>query len=403
MVSLDPTKKVIVTITGRDVPGITSSLTEILNRDGVLLLDIEQAVTHGLLSLSMVIQFVGDAGDDKAVLKDLLFKAKELGVNLDFMVVDGEETLRSSNQQFAITLMSDDLQARHVAAISAVLARRAVNIDSIRKLNERGLFCLELITYTDAGMDLSALKDDLLKITTRYPRLDIAVQRESLYRRAKRLIVMDMDSTLIQVEVIDELAKRAGVGEKVAEITERAMQGEISFDESLHERVSLLKGLGEADLKYVAEQIPLTPGADVLIKTCKRLGYKIALISGGFSYFGDFLKEKLGLHYVYTNQLEMRDGKLTGKVIGPIVNAERKAELLEQIAKAEEVPLESVIAIGDGANDIPMLKKAGLGIAFNAKAKTRLAAPAAVNQRTLQAILYLLGITDKDVDEVGRL
>ncbi|HRK01983.1 MAG TPA: phosphoserine phosphatase SerB [Oligoflexia bacterium] len=400
---LDPRKKVILTITGRDAPGITSSLTAILNRDGVLLLDLEQSVTHGLLSLSMVIQFVGEEGDDKAVLKDLLFKAKELGVALDFTVVDGDEMLRSSNHQFAITLMSDDLQAKHVAAISAVLARRGVNIDSIRKLNERGLFCLEMLTYTSANMDLGALKDELLKVSTRYPTLDIAVQRESLYRRAKRLVVMDMDSTLIQVEVIDELAKRAGVGDQVAAITERAMQGEIGFDESLYERVALLKGLTEADLKHVAEAIPLTPGADILIKTTKRLGYKVALISGGFSYFGDYLKEKLGLHYVYTNQLEIIDGKLTGRVVGPIVNAERKAELLEQIARLEEVPLESVIAVGDGANDIPMLKKAGLGIAFNAKLKTRRAAPAAVNQRTLHSILYLLGITDKDIDEVGRL
>ncbi|MEW6055883.1 MAG: phosphoserine phosphatase SerB [Bdellovibrionota bacterium] len=395
-------KQVVVTVTGRDVPGITSGLTEILNREGVRLLDMEQAVTHGLLSLSMVVQFVGAASGSAEVLKDLLFKAKELGVNLDFTVVEGDAPIRSSAQQFAITLMSDDLQARHVAAISAVLAKRKVNIDSIRKLNEGGLSCLELITYTNSQIDVGGLKDDLLKTTARFPRLDIAVQRENLYRRAKRLVVMDMDSTLIQVEVIDELAKLAGVGPQVVEITEKAMAGQMDFDDSLKQRVSLLKGLTESDLKRVADAIPLTPGADVLIKTLKRLGYKIALISGGFSYFGEKLKEKLGLHYVYTNTLEIVDGKVTGRLTGSIVNAQRKADLLELIAQQEGVPLESTIAIGDGANDILMLKKAGLGIAFNAKKKAQEAASAAINQKTLASILYLLGITDKDVEEVVR-
>lgn len=403
--SRDPSaenKQVVVTVTGPDVPGITSGLTEILSRDGVRLLDMEQAVTHGLLSLSLVIQFVGGDSSSTAVLKDLLFKAKELGVSLDFKVVEGDAQLRSTAHQFAITLMSEDLQAKHVAEISAVLARRKVNIDSIRKLNEGGLSCLELITYTSSQIDVSALKDELLKVASKFPRVDIAVQRENLYRRAKRLVVMDMDSTLITVEVIDEMAKVAGVGDKVAEITERAMAGEIDFDESLRQRVALLKGLTETEMRALAEKIPLTPGAEVLIKTLKRLGYKIALISGGFSYFGERLKEKLGLHYVYTNELEIVDGKVSGRTKGSIINAQRKADLLELIAQQEGCSLESVIAIGDGANDILMLKKAGLGIAFNAKAKTREAASAAINQKTLASILYLLGITDKDIEEVAR-
>lgn len=395
-------KQVLITVTGRDVPGITSALTEILNREGVRLLDIEQATTHGLLSLSLVIQFTNASGEDAQILKDLLFKAKELGVDLDFRVIEGETKLRSSKHQFAITLMSDDLSARHLAAISAVLAKRHVNIDSISKLNEGGLGCVELITYTNSQIDIGALKDDLLKVASRFPGLDIAVQRENLYRRAKRLVVMDMDSTVITVEVIDEMAKLHGVGEQVKHITEQAMQGHLDFDDSLKQRVSLLKGMTEGDLKKVAETIPLTPGADVLVRTLKRLGYKIALISGGFSYFGERLKEKLGLHYVYTNVLEIVDGKLTGRVTGPIVNAQRKADLLELIAQQEGVTTDSVIAIGDGANDILMLKKAGLGIAFNAKKKTREAASAAINQNSLASILYLLGITDKDIEEVTR-
>lgn len=395
-------KQVLITVTGGDVPGITSGLTEILNREGVQLVDIEQATTHGLLSLSMVVQFVGSNGEDAQVLKDLLFKAKELGVNLDFKVLEGETKLRSSQHQFVVTLMSDDLSARHLAAISAILAKRKVNIDSIRKLNEGGLGCLELITYTNSQIDLGALKDDLLKVASRFARLDIAIQRENLYRRSKRLVVMDMDSTVITVEVIDELAKLYGVGEQVKAITEQAMQGHLDFDDSLRQRVTLLKGMREEDLKRVAETIPLTPGAEVLVKTLKRLGYKIALISGGFSYFGEKLKEKLGLHYVYTNVLEIADGKVTGRLVGSIVNAQRKADLLEMIAQQEGMPLESVIAIGDGANDILMLKKAGLGIAFNAKKKAREAASAAINQNSLASILYLLGITDKDIEEVTR-
>ncbi|MBI2605188.1 MAG: phosphoserine phosphatase SerB [Deltaproteobacteria bacterium] len=398
----NPGKQVIVTITGKDAPGITSSLTEILNREGVRLLDIEQSVTHGLLSLSIVIEFAETGGDEAAVLKDLLFKAKELGITLDFIVVEGEAVLRSSSTQFAITLMSGELQARHVAAISAVLAKRRVNIDSIRKLNEGGLSCIELITYTNSEIDIAEVKDDLLKVAGRFSGLDIAVQRENLFRRAKRLVVMDMDSTLIQVEVIDELAKLYGVGRQVGRITERAMAGELDYDQSIRERVGLLKGLSESRMKEVADQIPLTPGADTLIRTLKRLGYKIALISGGFSYFGNHLQEKLGLHYVHTNELEIQNGVLTGKLLGPIVNAERKAELLESIAAEEGVPLESTIAIGDGANDVLMLKKAGLGIAFNAKKKARSAADAAINQKTLASILYLLGITDKDIEEVSK-
>lgn len=396
-------KRVVVTVTGRDVPGITSGLTEILSLEGVRLLDIEQATTQGLLSLSMVIEFTRGDASQAAVLKDLLFKAKELGVNLDFVVVEGDAVLRSTETQFAITLMSQDLQAKQIASIAQVLANRKVNIDTIRRLNEGGLSCLELLTYTNSQIDLSALKDDLLKAAAQFPQLDIAVQRENLYRRAKRLVVMDMDSTLIQVEVIDELAKLAGVGEQVQAITELAMQGHMDFDESLRQRVVLLKGLPESEMKSLAERIPLTPGAEVLIKTLKRLGYKIALISGGFSYFGERLKEKLGLHYVYTNVLDIEDGKITGRVIGSIVNAQRKADLLELIAQQEGVSLESVIAIGDGANDILMLKKAGLGIAFNAKRKTREAASAAINQKTLASILYLLGITDKDIEEVSRV
>ena len=390
-------KKVVISVSGRDKPGITSSLTALLDREGVELYDIEQSLTHDILSLSIVIGLHADHSHSDSVLKDLLFKAKELQIGLDFQVLENDLWVRSSQQQFAITLISNHLQPRHIAAISAVLAKRHINIDRIRKLNESGLSCLELIAYTHNTVELNDLKDDLLKIASRFAHLDIAVQRENLHRRSKRLVAFDMDSTLIQAEVIDELAREANAYEQVARITEHTMQGHIDFDESLRQRVALLHGLPQATLERVYQRIELTPGADVLTRALKKLGYKTALISGGFTYFAERFKERLGLNYAYSNQLEIVDGRLTGLVTGPIVNDTRKADLLELIAQQEGIPLESVIAIGDGANDIPMLKKAGLGIAFNAKVKARESASAAINQKTLASILYLLGITEKEV------
>ncbi len=395
----DPKKKTIVTITGKDKPGITSVLTDILNQEGVGLLDLEQSVTYGQLSLSMVLEFNYKINYD-TIIKDLLFKTKELDLNMDYKSINGETLLRAPSSQFVVTLLASKILPKHISSVAKVLAEQSVNIDSIRKLNERGLSCVEMILYTNSKIDLNQLKTNLLKISTSQPSLDIAVQKENLYRRAKHLVVMDMDSTLIQIEVIDELAKLYGVGKEVSAITEKAMAGEIDFDESLKQRVALLEGLPEKLLHEFADRIPLTDGAEILIHTLKKLGYKIALISGGFSLFGKKLQSKLGLHYVYTNVLQIKDGKLTGLVEGPIVNAQRKADLLEMIAQQEGIPLESTIAIGDGANDILMLKKAGLGVAFNAKAKTREAASASINQKTLASILYLLGITDQDVANV---
>lgn len=398
---------ILIMITGKDVPGITAALTAILDQPEVQLIDIEQARTHGMLSLSFVIEIVDADKNSESVLKDFLFKTKELKLHLDFEVLDDEnhpdKQLRSPSQQFAVTLMSEDLQAKHLARISEVLAAQNVNIDSIRKLNQKGLSCLELIAWTDFRVDMMALKGELLKAAGQFPLLDIAIQKENLYRRSKRLVVMDMDSTLIAVEVIDELAKRWGVGPEVQRLTEEAMAGKIDFDESLAQRVALLKDMPQTELKKVADQISLTAGAEILIQTLKKIGYKIALISGGFSYFGEILKQNLGLDYIYTNNLEIQEGKLTGRLMGPIINADRKAQLLESIAKQEGLSLESVIAIGDGANDIPMLQRAGLGIAFNAKKKTREAASTVINQKNLASILYLLGITDMDIAEVSAM
>jgi phosphoserine phosphatase len=249
------------------------------------------------------------------------------------------------------------------------------------------------------GRDSDALKRTLLAVATS-AGFDVSLQRESLYRRSKRLVVLDMDSTLIQIEVIDELARAAGVGADVARITERAMQGEMDYDESLRQRVGLLAGLDVAVLDKLAADLPLTDGAETLVRVLKRLGYKIAVISGGFSRAAEALKRRLGVDYAYSNNLEVQGGKLTGRVVGPIVNAQRKAELLETIAQAEGVLLDQVIAVGDGANDALMLERAGLGIAFHAKPKLREAADTSISAAGLDAILYLLGFSARELQEV---
>jgi phosphoserine phosphatase len=232
--------------------------------------------------------------------------------------------------------------------------------------------------------------------------IDIAVQKENLYRRAKRLVVLDMDSTLIQIEVIDELARLAGVGEQVAAITERAMNGELDFQQALRERVGLLKGLSAGALEQVYRDLPFTPGAKNLIRILRRLGFRTAVISGGFDFFTDRLKAELGLDYAYANDLEIVDGLVTGQVVGAIVDGQRKAELLAEIAEREGITLSQVIAIGDGANDLPMLGRAGLGIAFNAKARVREQADYHINQGSLDSILYLLGIAEWEMAELSK-
>jgi len=302
-----------------------------------------------------------------------------------------------------LTAIGPTLGAPHLHALASVLAGEGANIEKIGRLSENSLASVEMHALLPADRDSDALKRTLLAVATS-AGFDVSLQRESLYRRSKRLVVMDMDSTLIRIEVIDELARAAGVGAEVARITERAMQGEMDYDESLRQRVGLLKGLDAAVLDRIAADLPLTDGAETLIRVLKRLGYSIAVISGGFSRAAEALKRRLGIDYAYSNNLEIQggiNGKLTGRVIGPIVNAQRKAELLETIAQAEGVLLDQVIAVGDGANDALMLQRAGLGIAFHAKPKLREAADTSISSSGLDAILYLLGISAQELEEVG--
>lgn len=393
-------RMILLTMTGPDRPGIIAAVTGQIAEAGARIRDIEQTVTHTLLSLSIVIDFPTGESDKKPLIKELLYLAKEVGLDLDFSVIgEADYRRKSTRDAHVVTMMGGEVSALAIARVGKILAEHGVNIERVSKLNQGDLRCVELLVTAPPELDVRTMNRQLLHAGTRLG-VDIAVQRENLYRRAKRLVVMDMDSTLIQIEVIDELARIAGVGEEVAAITERAMNGELDFPAALRERVALLQGLSAAALEEVYRNIPFTPGAKTLVRVLKRLGFKTAVISGGFSYFADRIKEDLGLDYAYANELEIVDGLVTGRLSGQIVDGGRKAELLEEIAAKEGVTLDQAIAIGDGANDLPMLGKAGLGIAFNAKARVREEADYHINQQRLDSILYLLGISEREMAEI---
>jgi phosphoserine phosphatase len=337
---------------------------------GGLLLDIEQVVVRGHLTLGMLIGI----HEDRGVLKELLFAAKELGMGLDFYPVSG--SLASASRQaprYVVTVIGKTLGAAEMHALSTLLAEYHANIAKISRLSHGELRSIEVHVDLAESTDPGPLKEALLRLGMS-SLFDIALQREGIFRRSKRLVVLDMDSTLISVEFIDELARAHGVLDQVAAVTEAAMAGEMDYDESLRRRLALLEGLDAAVMKRIAAELPLTEGAERLIRALKRLGYRTAVISGGFATAAEMLKAQLGIDYAYSNTPEIKGGKLTGRVVGGIVNAQRKAELLDTIAQSEGILLDQVIAVGDGANDLLMLEKAGLGIAFRAKAKLREAA-----------------------------
>jgi phosphoserine phosphatase len=400
--------RILVTVTGQDRPGVTSTLTGILADKGASLHDIEQVVVQGQLTLCLLIGLPRS----RDVLKELLFAAKELGMDLDFkpVVADGGAAERAEakgadtreDPRYVITAIGAALGPGHLNAIASTLAAEGANIERISRLSEDNLTSVEIHARMPLTKNRESLKRALLAVSMS-ASFDVSLQREGVYRRSKRLVVLDMDSTLIRIEVIDELARAAGVGEEVARITERAMAGEMDYDESLRQRVGLLKGLDAKVLDQIAADLPLTEGAETLVRVLKRLGYRIAVISGGFSRAADALKRRLLLDYAFSNQLAIEGGKLTGQVVGPIVNAHRKAELLELIAQLEGVLLDQVIAVGDGANDLLMLERAGLGIAFRAKTKLREAADTAISGAGLDAILYLLGINAREIKEMSEI
>jgi len=387
---------IVITVTGQDYPGIVSSFTKILSRNKVIIVDIEQVVIHKLILLSILLDLKNCGESEASLLKDLLLESKNLNLQLDFKIVSQEEDMWGDKRfMYAVTCLGDTIHAEVLAQVSTVLSSENVNIERITKLNKGKLSCVEMIVNTSKLINIRDMTRKLMCVSSEFG-VDIAVQKENIFRRSKRLVVMDMDSTLIQVEIIDELAAAAGVGEKVSNITSRAMDGELSFDESLHERVALLKGLPESVLEEVCKQIPFTLGAKKFVKILKKLGYKTVVISGGFSFFTKRLQKELDLDYSFANTLEICDGQLTGRVIGDVINAKSKADILCKIAENESIALDQVVAIGDGANDLLMLDKAGLGIAFNAKKIVREKADYNISRKNLDSIIYLLGISEKE-------
>ena len=402
------TELILIRISGLDRPGLTASITEILSHYEVDIMDIGQADIHSTLSLGIL--FKCNEKDSGNVMKDLLFKASELGINIRFYPITADEYEEWVNMQgknrYILTLLGRKLTAQQIAGATQLLADQGLNIDAIRRLtgriplDERKARVRACIEFSVRGTprDTEELQRDLMKLSNRL-EMDFSFQKDTMYRRMRRLICFDMDSTLIKTEVIDELAERAGVGEQVRAITERAMRGEIDFRESFTERVALLKGLDESVMKDIAEHLPITEGVERLMYVLKKYGYKIAILSGGFTYFGNYLKEKFGIDYVYANNLEIVDGKLTGRYLGDIVDGRRKAELLQLIAQVENVDIAQTIAVGDGANDLPMLSVAGLGIAFHAKPKVKANARQSINTIGLDGVLYFLGFKDSYLDE----
>ncbi len=398
----------LINVSGPDRPGLTASLTRILARYEVHVLDIGQAVIHNALSLGMLVE-IPEAAEPAPVLKDLVFCAHELGVDLNFQPVSSDDyqqwVQHQEKARFIITLLGRQIQAGHIAQITSIISEAGLSIHDITRLswrmplqheNRTRRACIELRVHGDPP-NPTALRAEIRAAETKIV-IDIGFQEDSLFRRSRRLVAFDMDSTLIQQEVIDELAAAAGVGEDVAAITARAMRGEIEFKESLAQRLQLLRGLDESTLEAVCQRLVLTEGAERLVQNLKKMGYKIAVISGGFTYFGEYLKRRLGLDFVYANELHIVDGKITGQVVGPVVDGPRKAELLREIARREGIRMEQVIAVGDGANDLPMLNSAGLGIAFHAKPVVREGAGQAISTLGLDGVLYLMGIPDRETD-----
>ena len=406
------TELILIRISGLDRPGLTASITAILSEYDVDIMDIGQADIHSTLSLGLL--FKCKEKDSGNIMKDLLFKASALGINIRFYPISTEEYEEWVNMQgknrYILTLLGRKLTAQQIAGATRILAEQQLNIDGIRRLtgriplDEKKANVRACIEFSVRGTpkDKEELQRQLMQLSSSLA-MDFSFQQDNMYRRMRRLICFDMDSTLIETEVIDELAMRAGVGDQVKAITERAMRGEIDFIESFKERVSLLKGLDESVMREIAENLPITEGVERLMYVLKRYGYKIAILSGGFTYFGNYLKDKFGIDYVYANELEIIDGKLTGRYLGDIVDGKRKAELLRLIAQVEKVDIAQTIAVGDGANDLPMLSIAGLGIAFHAKPKVAANARQSINTIGLDGVLYFLGFKDSYLDDRGKL
>ena len=397
----------LINVSGDDKPGVTSAITAVLAQHQATILDIGQAVIHDTLALGILVSLEVNADTKAIILDEIHARTRPLAIQVRFQPVSLESYQHWVDQQgkprHIVTLLARQITAAQIAELTDITFKHGLNIDSINRLSGRiPLDALEnhsnaCVEFSVRGTpeDLTALRADFMDLSARLD-VDIAFQRDTVYRRNRRLVCFDMDSTLIEAEVIDELAIAAGVGEQVIAITEAAMRGELDFKQSFARRLALLKGLDESVLEGIAANLRLTEGAEKLISSLKKLGYKTAILSGGFNYFGRYLQQRLGIDYVYANELDIVDGKVTGHVVGTVVDGQRKAELLAMLAQKEGIALEQVIAVGDGANDLPMLSVAGLGIAFRAKPLVKASAQHAISTLGLDAILYLLGFRDRD-------
>lgn len=399
----------LISFLGPDQPNQFNRMMQVLTTHQLDILDVGQAVIHNQLTLGIVV--ASDQPTQVALaMKDMLLLAHEIGLTLYFKPISFEQyqhwVKEGGRTKYIVTVLSRELTAAHLQAVSRIISQHGFNIETVTRLSGRlGMdasdqdqqrkACVEF-GLSGQLLDAQALRADCLKLSTNLS-IDIAVQEDNAYRRNRRLVCFDMDSTLIEQEVIDELALEAGVGPQVAEITERAMSGELDFKQSFAARVALLQGLDTQVLEKIAERLTITEGTERLISTLQALGYRTAILSGGFQYFAEMLQRKLGIDEVYANQLDVVDGLVTGKVIGQVVDGQRKAELLRELAGKHGISLQQVIAVGDGANDLPMLSIAGLGIAFRAKPLVRENARQAISSVGLDGILYLLGVRDKDL------
>ena len=392
----DDKKLLMVTISGPDRPGITASLTRVLMNCKAEIVDIEQASLQKMLGLYFLLDLNDVSGSKDSVIKDLLFEASQFKLHLNFKLFSPDEVEAVNQRNLYVLTHFGGTQA--LAEFSGILGEEGANIETIASLNHHGARSVEMTINVNEVLSLTRLKDRLM-FKSRELETDLALQKMEAYRKNKRLIFFDMDSTLVNMEVIDEMARRAGVHQEVARITEKAMRGDFDFEESLVQRVALLKGLSIEELSHLRDEIPLSEGVDELVTTLKWLGYKMGVVTGGFDFFSNHLKEKLHMDFAYANRLEIKKGALTGRVLGKVLDAAEKARIVNQTACNEGIILDQTVVVGDGANDALMLGQAGLGIAYNAKKRLDRVANVALGRARLTHIFHLLGITEENIDE----
>jgi phosphoserine phosphatase len=400
---------VLINITGRDRKGLDSKFISILAEYDVSVLDIGQAVIHEHISLGILAE-IPVKENFAALYKDILYAGHKMDLSIEIKPVGGERYEKwveaRGKERRIITLLGKKLTADQIARVATVIFENNLNIDNITRLSGRfSIINPQAKLRASIQMIVSGKPNNVKDMRAKFMQIsrqtgiDISFHVENIYSGNRKLVAFDMDSTLIHAEVINELAKLAGVGEQVETITESAMRGEIDFKESFRKRVALLKGLKVSELESLTLALPLSEGAELVCRTLKGLGYKLAILSGGFTFVGDHLKEKLGFDYVYANELDVLNGKVTGEVCGEIIDGEKKAELLKEIAERENITLAQTIAVGDGANDLPMISCAGLGVAFHAKPIVRERAGNAISTVGLDGLLYLLGIHEREINQ----